>query len=125
MQILKGSGIAKGLALGKATHVQSSHPEIPPHSITEQEREAEATAAREKANGIWQDASRDGSHPYLDAKGIKQPRGVRFWRDNIVVPMWRDGKIASVQLKYRCAIGEFLSTASRRFASVPQPYRKT
>lgn len=64
------------------------------------QRERDAKAAKEaaaKAASIWTAAkAADPAHPYLVAKKIG-PRGLRQYRDSLVVPVYRGGKLTSLQ----------------------------
>ena len=62
----------------------------------EEKRKADAIASREEAARIWADASKEGSSPYLERKGVAM-RGVRYDGDTLIVPMYRDGEMVSVQ----------------------------
>lgn len=65
----------------------------------EQKRAAEKAAkdAAAKASSIWAGAKApDPKHPYLVAKGITS-RGLRQYRNALVVPVYRDGKVVSLQ----------------------------
>lgn len=53
-------------------------------------------ASRSEAKTIWNGAAKSGSSPYLDRKGIAL-KGVRYDGDTLLVPMWRDGELVSVQ----------------------------
>ena len=56
-----------------------------------------AKAAVDRAKGIWAGAKpSEASHPYLISKGIG-PRGVRQHKDALVVPVYRDGSMVSLQ----------------------------
>lgn len=59
-------------------------------------RKSAAQASRAEAVAIWNSASRTGHSPYLERKGVDL-RGVRYDGETLIVPMWRDGEIASVQ----------------------------
>jgi putative DNA primase/helicase len=65
-----------------------------------EQKKADAEAASkavEKAAWIWKNATApDAGHPYLVAKGI-EARGVRQYKGSLVVPVCRDGKLASLQ----------------------------
>lgn len=66
----------------------------------EEQRRATEKAAKDaagKAASIWAAAKQpDPKHPYLVAKGIG-PRGLRQYKDALVVPVYRDGKLVSLQ----------------------------
>lgn len=62
----------------------------------EEQRKAAGDAAKAEAARIWSSASRTGHSPYLDRKGVSL-RGVRYQGDVLIVPMWRDGDMVSVQ----------------------------
>jgi len=124
MQILKGSGIAKGLALGKATHVQSSHPEIPPHSITEQEREAESARFFQALND-----SREELNRYLTQQDISDSEKeiLSTHLDILADPELKQQISAAINdelhnvakaihLSFEQAIGFFLSMENEMFA---------
>lgn len=61
-----------------------------------EQREDQKRQSREEAARIWAAGAKSGSSPYLERKGIKL-KGVRYDGDTLLVPMWRDGKIVSVQ----------------------------
>lgn len=63
----------------------------------EKKQEAEWAAARAESVVIWGAASRVGSSPYLERKGVTLG-GVRYDGDTLVVPMWRgNGELVAVQ----------------------------
>lgn len=62
----------------------------------EGERQRLAEAARSEAKAIWAGASRTGTSPYLQRKGIALS-GVRYDGDTLIVPMWRGGGLVAVQ----------------------------
>lgn len=62
----------------------------------EAKRKAASEASQIAAKELWDGASKTGDSPYLAKKGIAL-RGVRFQGETLVVPMWRDGVLASVQ----------------------------
>lgn len=66
----------------------------------QEQKKADAEAARkavEKADWIWKNsAAPDAGHPYLIAKGI-EARGIRQYKGSLVVPVYRDGKLVSLQ----------------------------
>ena len=68
--------------------------------VREEQRKAVAEAAKEaakKAEWIWKEAKpARPDHPYLQAKGIG-PRGLKEYKDMLVVPIYRQGKLASLQ----------------------------
>ncbi|HEX4613310.1 MAG TPA: VapE domain-containing protein, partial [Urbifossiella sp.] len=68
--------------------------------LREDHRRAEDEAARaaaEKARSIWAASfPPDPSHPYLTRKGIG-PRGLRQYKDALVVPVYQAGTITSLQ----------------------------
>lgn len=64
----------------------------------EQERAQQAAEAADKSARVWAEAARDGESEYLTRKGFKASEiGVRISRGDVVVPMWRDGKIVGAQ----------------------------
>jgi len=64
----------------------------------EKERLEAQAAAAVKAQQIWSEAERKGSNAYLDRKGFTAEQlGCRVSRGAIVVPMWSDGKLVSLQ----------------------------
>lgn len=65
----------------------------------EEQQAAAAEASRVKAKADWDAADRDGISPYLDRKGVTV-RGVRYEGDTLIVPMWRNGELVSVQRIY-------------------------
>lgn len=62
-------------------------------------RAAEAAEAARKASIVWREAAKSGSSDYLARKGIADVSEVhcRLSRGDVVVPMWRDGKIVGAQ----------------------------
>jgi putative DNA primase/helicase len=88
----------------------------------DQEREAKQAEVAEDASKIWKDCNSDllGGHPYLERKGIEDPRSLRgFLNDDIypwdagerlvVVPMLsfdRDGKAQLTNLQFIGTDGE-------------------
>jgi putative DNA primase/helicase len=63
----------------------------------EAKRKADNEIAASKAEQKWQNATpADHQHPYLVKKGI-QPNGIRQMGDDLIVPVFIDGKISSVQ----------------------------
>lgn len=62
----------------------------------DRQRKMVADAATEEAQERWARASRDGTSQYLIDKGI-DVKGVRYDGDELLVPMWRDGRMVSVQ----------------------------
>ena len=68
--------------------------------VRQEQREADAKAAEEaakKAKWIWDKAkAANPSHPYLKAKSI-DPRGLKEYKDLLVVPVYREGKLTSLQ----------------------------
>ena len=60
------------------------------------QRMADAAAARDEAARLWGDASKSGRSDYLERKGIDL-KGVRYTGDVLLVPMYRDGEMVSVQ----------------------------
>jgi putative DNA primase/helicase len=62
-----------------------------------QKDEAAAKQAAAKAASIWGAAGpADPAHPYLAAKGIG-PKGLRQYKDKLLVPVRRDGAMTSLQ----------------------------
>lgn len=59
------------------------------------EAEARAEAAKRAAD-IWSESIPATVHPYLTAKGV-QPHGTRVYRDLLVVPVYADGGLVSLQ----------------------------
>ena len=54
------------------------------------QREADAATAQQRARDAWAAASRDGSSPYCQRKGIERPESIRYTADGgIVIPMLR------------------------------------
>ena len=62
----------------------------------EQQREAALKTARDEAAKLWTEADKSGTSDYVTRKGIT-PRGVRYSGGDLVIPMWRDGGLVSVQ----------------------------
>lgn len=62
----------------------------------ESERKQAADDAKRESVAIWDAASKSGSSPYLEAKGVTL-KGVRYQGDVLIVPMWRDGELIEVQ----------------------------
>lgn len=64
------------------------------------QREADKTQrrkeARERANLIWAKALPCIEHPYLAAKFIKA-NGARLFKDRLVIPLWAEGVVHSLQ----------------------------
>lgn len=67
MQILKGIGIAKGLALGYATYIKTSKPEIPSHTIGKEELDAEITKLEQAL-----DQSREELNSFLQQQDVSE-----------------------------------------------------
>lgn len=59
-------------------------------------RDAAEETARESA-ATYDKLPQAEAHPYLERKGIKAPPGVRIDRDALVIPIYIDGKITSLQ----------------------------
>lgn len=60
------------------------------------EREQRQQAAAAEATKLWQHAIPASSHPYLQRKQI-QPHGIRQSDDALLIPMYRDRELRSVQ----------------------------
>ena len=60
------------------------------------EREQRQQAAAAEATKLWQHAIPASSHPYLQRKQV-QPHGIRQSGDALVIPMYRDRDLRSVQ----------------------------
>ena len=61
--------------------------------------------AAERAAFVWAESDKTGTHPYLDKKKIPLI-GARIWKDKLVIPVYDDGKLVSLQ---------FISTEEKRF----------
>jgi len=61
----------------------------------EEEKDAHEMAAQ-RASLIWEDASEEGASPYLLRKKV-QSYGLRFYKNSIVVPMVKEGRLTSLQ----------------------------
>ena len=71
--------------------------------------EAEAGESAKKAESIWAAAKApDPKHPYLVAKGIG-PRGLRQYKDALVIPARLDGKLSSLQFIGPDGVKRFLT----------------
>ena len=67
MKTLRGTGIAKGLAFGRATYIKSVKREIPEHSIAQEQSEAELAAFHEAIEKSHQELQE-----YLKAEGVSE-----------------------------------------------------
>ena len=70
------------------------------------EREQKQQAAAVEAMKLWQQAKPASSHPYLNRKQV-QPHGIRQSGDALIIPMYRDREVRSVQ--------RIFSTGQKRF----------
>lgn len=73
---------------------------------SEKLRQKEAESVSQKASELWKDL-KEGSHPYLVKKKIK-PHGARRYKNSLVVPIFKNGKIVSLQ---------FIDSSGKRFMS--------
>lgn len=74
-------------------------------------RDADAKAASEaagKAAWIWKNSAAPEDHPYLAAKRIR-PCGLRLYKGSLVAPVYREGRIASLQFIGEDGTKRFLS----------------
>ena len=73
----------------------------------QKEREQRQQVAVEEARKIWQCADPVVSHPYLQRKQV-QAHGIRQVDDALIIPMYRDGKLRSIQRIYADGRKRFL-----------------
>lgn len=78
--------------------------------VAQRERDAKAAKeAAEKAASIWKAAKpADPAHPYLASKKIG-PRGLRQYKESLLVPVYRGGKLTSLQFVAADGTKRFLS----------------